>query len=34
VTARYARVHVTTAQTATDFVSARIYEFEIYGITL
>ncbi len=34
VTARYARLHVTTAQTATDFVSARIYEFEIYGITL
>ncbi len=34
VTARYARVHVTTAQTATDFASARIYEFEIDGITL
>ena len=34
VTARYARVHVTTAQTATDFVAARIYEFEIYGISL
>jgi len=32
VTARYARLHVTHAQTATDFVAARIYEFEIYGI--
>ena len=34
VTARYARLHITSAQTATDFVAARIYEFEIYGIGL
>ena len=33
VTARYVRLHVTTAQTATDFVSARIYEFETFGIS-
>ncbi len=33
-TARYARVHITTAQTAADFISARIYEFEIFGISL
>jgi hypothetical protein len=34
VSARYARLHVTTAQTATDFVATRIYEFEILGTTL
>jgi predicted alpha-1,6-mannanase (GH76 family) len=34
VTARYARLHVTTAQTATDVPAARIYELEIYGIAL
>ncbi|HEY1534395.1 MAG TPA: glycoside hydrolase family 76 protein [Polyangiaceae bacterium] len=34
VTARYARLHVTTAQTATDVPAARIYELEIYGIGL
>ncbi|HEY4102260.1 MAG TPA: glycoside hydrolase family 76 protein, partial [Polyangiaceae bacterium] len=32
--ARYARLHVTTAQTATDTVAARIYEFEILGTSL
>ena len=34
VTARYARLHVTTAQTAPDTACARIYELEIYGTTL
>ena len=34
VTARYVRLHVTTAQTATDFLATRIYEFEVYGIGL
>jgi hypothetical protein len=34
VNARYARLHITTAQTATDTVAARIYEFEIFGTTL
>jgi predicted alpha-1,6-mannanase (GH76 family) len=34
VTARYARLHITTAQTATDFVAARIYELEVYGAGL
>jgi predicted alpha-1,6-mannanase (GH76 family) len=32
--ARYARLHVTTAQTATDTVAARIYEFEALGTSL
>jgi predicted alpha-1,6-mannanase (GH76 family) len=32
VTARYAQLHITTAQTATDALAARIYEFEIDGI--
>ena len=34
VTARYARLHVTTAQTDPQFLAARIYEFEVYGIGL
>jgi len=34
VTARQVRLHVTTAQTATDFVAARIYELEIFGTSL
>jgi len=34
LTARYARLHVTTAQTATDSLAARIYELEIYGTGL
>jgi hypothetical protein len=34
VSARYARLHITTAQTATDFLAARIYEFEIFGVAL
>jgi hypothetical protein len=34
VTARYARLHVTTAQTDPEFLAARIYEFEVYGIGL
>ncbi len=34
VTARYARLHVTTAQTAPDLLATRIYEFEVYGIGL
>jgi hypothetical protein len=34
LTARYARLHVTTAQTAPDFAAARIYELEIFGTTL
>jgi hypothetical protein len=33
VTARYVRLHVTTAQTATDTVAARIYELEVNGIS-
>jgi hypothetical protein len=33
-TARYARLHVTTAQTATDTVATRIYELEIFGVGL
>jgi predicted alpha-1,6-mannanase (GH76 family) len=32
VTARYARLHVTTAQTDPNTQAARIYEFETYGI--
>jgi predicted alpha-1,6-mannanase (GH76 family) len=31
VEARYARLHITAAQTAADAVAARIYEFEILG---
>lgn len=34
VTARYARLHITSAQTDPEFLAARIYEFEVYGITL
>ena len=34
VTARYVRLHVTTAQTAPDPLAARIYELEIYGLGL
>jgi predicted alpha-1,6-mannanase (GH76 family) len=34
VTARYARVHISKAQTDTNFVAARLYEFEVYGIHL
>jgi predicted alpha-1,6-mannanase (GH76 family) len=33
-TARYARLHVTTAGTATDISAARIYELEIFGTSL
>jgi predicted alpha-1,6-mannanase (GH76 family) len=33
-TARYARLHVTTAQTAPDTVATRIYELEIFGVGL
>lgn len=33
VTARYVRLHITSAQTATDLLAARIYELEVYGIT-
>lgn len=32
VTARYARLHVTSAQTATDTQAARIYELEVNGV--
>jgi predicted alpha-1,6-mannanase (GH76 family) len=32
--ARYARLHITTAQTAPDTVAARIYELEIFGVGL
>jgi hypothetical protein len=34
VQARYARLHVTTAQTDTQFLAARVYEFEIFGTGL
>jgi predicted alpha-1,6-mannanase (GH76 family) len=34
VTARYARLHVSQAQTAEDFLAARVYEFEIFGTGL
>jgi hypothetical protein len=34
VTARYVRLHVTTAQTAAAPLAARIYELEIYGLGL
>jgi hypothetical protein len=34
VTARYARLHISQAQTATDLLATRIYEFEVYGISL
>jgi hypothetical protein len=34
VTARYVRLHVTTAQTSTDVPAARIYELEIFGVGL
>lgn len=33
VEARFVQLHVTTAQTATTLLAARIYEFETYGIT-
>lgn len=33
-TARHLRLHVTTAQTATDSVAARIYELEAFGTSL
>ena len=33
-TARYVRLHITTAQTATDTPSARIYELEVFGVGL
>ena len=32
--ARYARLHVTTQQTAPDLLAARIYEFEVFGVGL
>jgi predicted alpha-1,6-mannanase (GH76 family) len=34
LTARVARLHVTTAQTGTDTPAARIYELEIFGVGL
>lgn len=34
VSARYVRLHVTTPQTATDFVATRIYELEVFGDAL
>jgi hypothetical protein len=34
VAARYVRLHVTTPQTATDFVATRIYELEVFGAGL
>jgi predicted alpha-1,6-mannanase (GH76 family) len=34
VSARYVRLHVTTPQTATDFVATRIYELEVFGSSL
>jgi F5/8 type C domain len=34
VTARYVRLHVTTAQTTIDAVAARIYELEVFGVGL
>lgn len=30
--ARYARLHITTAQSAPDLLATRIYEFEVYGV--
>ena len=33
VTERYARLHITQAQTATTLFATRIYEFEVYGIS-
>lgn len=33
-TARYVRLHVTTPQTAPDFVASRIYELEVFGAGL
>ncbi len=32
--ARFARLHVTTAQSATNIPAARIYELEIFGVGL
>ncbi|HVZ71644.1 MAG TPA: glycoside hydrolase family 76 protein [Polyangia bacterium] len=32
LTARYARLHVTQAQTSTDIPCARIYELEVFGV--
>jgi predicted alpha-1,6-mannanase (GH76 family) len=32
--ARYVRLHVTSAQTATDTPAARIYELEVFGMAL
>jgi hypothetical protein len=32
LSARHVRLHITTAQTATDFVAARVYELEVYGV--
>ncbi len=34
ISASKVRLHVTNAQTATDFVAARIYELEIFGTSL
>jgi predicted alpha-1,6-mannanase (GH76 family) len=34
VEARHVRLHVTTPQTATDFVAVRIYELEVFGVGL
>jgi predicted alpha-1,6-mannanase (GH76 family) len=34
ITARYARLHITRAQSTVDTPAARIYEFEIFGIGL
>ncbi len=34
VSARYVRLHVSKAQTSTDFVAARIYELEVLGAGL
>ena len=34
IMARFARLHVTTAQTATNIPAARIYELEIFGVGL
>jgi predicted alpha-1,6-mannanase (GH76 family) len=31
---RHVRLHITTAQTATDFVAVRIYELEVFGVGL
>lgn len=34
ITAKQVRLHITTAQTAPDFVAARIYELEVLGSSL